>query len=225
MPVTTKRKPKHKVWKGFVAAGLVCIMFAFGLVVYNFYDDTRAGEFAENVINSLSDKIDGYTTIDEDNKGVVKTVDNHGITYPDYLLNPDMPMPTKKIDGKEYAAVIKIPKLNLQLPVMSEWSYDNLRDAPCIYSGSAYKGNLVIAAHNYTKHFGSLKSLNTDDIIKLTDMSGNVFTYKVLAMETLEPTQVKEMKTANADLSLFTCTIGGQFRVTVRCEQIDKITI
>ena len=50
-----------------------------------------------------------------------------------------------------------------------------------------------------------------------TDGDGNVFTYQVAALEQLLPTQVKEMSAGGWDLTLFTCTIGGQQRVTVRC--------
>ena len=49
--------------------------------------------------------------------------------------------------------ILEIPALDLNL-VISSWSYSSLRLAPCRYSGSAYKGDLVIAAHNYQSHFG-----------------------------------------------------------------------
>ena len=79
---------------------------------------------------------------------------------PDYVLNPDMEMPEIQLSGLDNASCIgtlKIPALHLELPVLSEWSYPLLRKAPCRYAGSAYKGNLVIAAHNYSSHFGQIK--------------------------------------------------------------------
>lgn len=219
-----KSKGKRALYKFFVAIGVLLLISAASLTIYNFYDDTRAGDYVSDAIKSLSGQIPGYDLLDN---STIKNdaFDGTGTEYPDYLLNPDMPMPEKSVDGKKYVAIIKIPKLKLELPVMSKWSYDNLRDAPCRYSGSAYKDNLVIAAHNYTKHFGALTSLLIGDTVNLVDMDGNVFEYKVFALETLEPDKVKEMTSGQADLSLFTCTIGGQYRVTVRCERVNKIKI
>ena len=49
-----------------------------------------------------------------------------------------------------------------------------------------------------------------------TDMDDNVYTYEMVALETLGPADVGEMESGDWDLSLFTCTVGGQSRVTAR---------
>ena len=77
--------------------------------------------------------------------------------------------------------------------------------------------NMVIAAHDYYSHFGRLKSMSQGDEVIFTDMDGNVFRYEVAALETLSSTAVEEMTSGDWDLTLFTCTVGGQSRVTVRC--------
>lgn len=136
---------------------------------------------------------------------------------PDYILNPEMDMPEEEVDGQEYIGVLKIPVLSLELPIISEWSYPSLRIAPCRYAGSAYLNNMVIAAHNYYSHFGYLKNLSQGDEITFTDMDGNFFRYEVAALETLSPFAIEEMTSGDWDLTLFTCTVGGQYRVTVRC--------
>ena len=56
-------------------------------------------------------------------------------------------------------------------------------------------------------------------------MDGNRFAYQVVVRETLEPTAIDEMQSEEDgawDLTLFTCTIGGQSRVTVRCVQVEE---
>ena len=50
-----------------------------------------------------------------------------------------------------------------------------------------------------------------------TDTDGNIFNYTVSELEQLNPTDVREMISGDWDLTLFTCTLGGQYRVTVRC--------
>ena len=140
---------------------------------------------------------------------------------PDYILNPDMEMPTVEIEGNNYIGTLEIPAFKLSLPVISQWSYPRLRLAPCRYTGSAYQGNLVIAAHNYRAHFGPLKNLYAGDRITFTDADGNLFTYNVVEIQILEPTAIEDMTAGDWDLTLFTCTPGGQTRLTVRCEAIE----
>lgn len=147
-------------------------------------------------------------------------IDYDEIEIPDYILNPKMDMPVKEADGQKYIGVLEIPILNLTLPVISEWNYARLKKAPCRYVGSAYMDNLVIAAHNYKTHFGNLKKLNAGDSVIFTDAVGNRFEYEVVLTETLMPRDVKEMKSEEFDLSLFTCTVGGSYRVTVRCDRL-----
>ena len=131
-----------------------------------------------------------------------------------------MEMPVKNIDGYDYIGILTLPSLELELPVMSEWDYTRLRINPCRYSGSVYLRNMVICAHNYNSHFGRLPDLSIGDELALTDMDGNVFRYRVAEMTTLQPMAVTEMTDSGWDLTLFTCTVGGRTRVTVRCEQI-----
>lgn len=189
----------------FIAVGVALLIGAIGLTVYNMWDDARAQKSAENVLAELEKKIPD-------------SVDG----TPDYKLNPDIEMPTEKIDGEEYIGTLSIPTLGLELPVMSEWNYDRLMIAPCRYTGSVYKNNMIIAAHNYTHHFGRLKKLSIGDPIKFKDVDGNIFEYSVTALEILQPTAVDEMEKDNQGLTLFTCTIGGRTRVTVRCEAINQ---
>lgn len=40
-------------------------------------------------------------------------------------------------------------------------------------------------------------------------------------MEQLERTAIEEMESGDWDLTLFTCTVDGAARVTVRCQQTD----
>lgn len=60
----------------------------------------------------------------------------------------------------------------------------------------------------------------------IVDMDGDTWHYEIAASEILQPTQIEEMttKTANDDwdLTLFTCTTGGQARHAVRCVRTDK---
>ena len=200
-----------------IVMGLLLIAAALCLTVFNLYDADRAAQSVQRATVQLEQMLAAQTaqTPPAQEAAAIE------IEIPDYILNPNMEMPVQNIDGQDYVALLEIPVLGLKLPVISQWSYAGLRIAPCRYSGSAYTGDLVIAAHNYPAYFGTLKTLYAGDEVILTDMDGNVFTYTVAALETLRPTQTREMKSGDWDLTLFTCTVGGSYRVAVRCSLVN----
>ena len=142
---------------------------------------------------------------------------------PDYVLYPGMSMPTVLLNGVRYLGILEIPALGLRLPVASECDMNKLNRAACRYWGSAYLDTMVIAAHNYAKYFGRLKTLVGGDGVFFTDMAGNVFYYRVSGSEILGPGDVVEMVTGDEwDLTLYTCTPGGMERLAVRCVRQGK---
>ena len=50
-------------------------------------------------------------------------------------------------------------------------------------------------------------------------MDEHCFSYTVTALEELDGTTIEAMESGDWDLTLFTCTIGGKKRVTVRCKK------
>lgn len=200
-------KTKYKVMLG---AGLLLIAAALALAAYNVIDAQRAARSAAQALEALS-----QTTAVSAAEPEQASADD----APAYLADPEMPMPTVSFDGNDYIGRVDIPSLGLSLPVISEWSYPRLKIAPCRYTGSAYLDNLIIAAHNYSSHFGNLNRLNNGDTVTFTDVDGNQFTYAVSLIEDLPGTAIEEMQAGEWDLTLFTCTLGGRSRVTVRCER------
>ena len=200
-------KTKYKVMLG---AGLLLIAAALALAAYNVIDAQRAARSAAQALEALSQT----TAVSAAEPEQVSADD-----APAYLADPEMPMPTVSFDGNDYIGRVDVPSLGLSLPVISEWSYPRLKIAPCCYTGSAYLDNLIIAAHNYSSHFGNLNRLNTGDTVTFTDVDGNQFTYAVSLIEDLPGTDIEEMQSGEWDLTLFTCTLGGRSRVTVRCER------
>ena len=195
-----------------IALGAALLFGALGLTIFNLGQSNAAGEAAAQTVIALK------ATIPTDGDFYAK--EQPETETPDYRLNPEMEMPAVRIDDREYIGVLSIPALGLELPVISAWDYPGLRVAPCRYTGSAYTDDLVIAAHNYASHFGRLRELSQGDSIRFTDTDGNVFDYVVSELEILEPYAVSQMTEGDWDLTLFTCTPGGQYRVTLRCNRI-----
>ena len=205
---------------GLIFLGLLLIAAALFLTAYNLYDEQRAEQSALQVIDRLEDYLPSEVPTEASTEPIVEQAPMPS-DAPDYVLCPDMEMPVETINGMDYIGVLQIPSLELKLPIASEWNYPNLKAAPCRYSGSAYLNNMIICAHNYSSHFGKLKNLSEEDVATFTDMAGNVFIYKMVERETLNPTDIEEMEDGDWDLTLFTCTVGGKTRVTIRFK-LDK---
>jgi sortase A len=199
---------KHRRKKGtvFIVLGVLMIGAALALVCYNRWDANRADRAAQTAVTQLLEKIpqntDLYKTDTTATEGEIPAID---------------------LDGDKYIGLLEVPSIDLTLPVLGEWSYDNLRISPCRYSGSVYEDNLVIAGHNYSRHFSPLKWLATGTEIKFYDVEGNVYKYVVTQIETLKPTEIDRMieDSDDWDLTLFTCTTGGRSRCTLRCVRVE----
>lgn len=217
-----RRNRKGTLW---MICGLVLIVAALALAGYNIADEKQAAASASQALAQLQAEIPivsapqtEQTSAGESEDAPVSQPDTAGeVEIPDYILNPEMDMPEQTIDGWNYIGFLEIPALDLSLPIISQWSDAALKAAPCRYVGSAYTNDLVIAGHNYRSHFANLKNVPEGSPVYFTDMDGNRFSYEVTLIETLHSTDVEEMQSGDWDLSLFTCTMNGQYRATVRC--------
>ena len=192
-----------------IAVGAVLILSALLLLIYNRYEDVRAGQEAESLLASVEAAISA-----QEMAAPNKPESTEALSPP---LDPEMPVVT--LGGYEYVGYVEIPTLGLKLPVMAEWDYTRLQIAPCRQFGSSRTDNLVIAAHNYDTHFGKLKELSKGDTVIFTDMDGIVSTYCVEKLETLSPDAVDAVLNSGYDLVLYTCTKGGRTRVIVFCDR------
>ncbi|MBR6791306.1 MAG: sortase [Oscillospiraceae bacterium] len=199
-----------------IFGGVLLIAASFLLAGYNLADARRAENaavraadlLAETVVPALEQKAEAAAD---------ETLPPDETEIPDYILDPERELPVLTADGRDYIGLLEIPAVGLELPVIAEWSYDDLRIAPCRYAGSPYTGGFVIAGHNYTAHLGRVPELRPGDRIRFTDVDGNAFDYEVAVRETLPPEASEEMRSPDWDLTLFTCTLAGTARVTVRC--------
>lgn len=220
MTMKGKRQRKRGTW--LILLGILMLAAAGVLTGWNLLQQSMAGEAARTALEALIPDIEERSGRDIDlqaqnriGEGAYATAD-----LPDYVLNPEMDMPVVKINGGSYIGVLSIPALDIELPVMENWNSANLQKAPCRYAGSVYLDNMVICAHNFDSHFGRIGDLSQGDSVDFVDADGNVFRYRVTETEILKPFDCDAMRISNWDLTLFTCTVGGATRVTVRCQLI-----
>lgn len=203
-------------WLGVICVflGIVCLLSAVGMAVYNRREDESAEEIAQEILEDVK------TIIEEPQ---VTAPLPEATESPETTEKLPAEMATVKVEGYDCIGVISVPVLELELPVLTEWSYAKLKKAPCHYYGTYYDKNFVIAAHNYTSHFGRLSKLRAGDLVIFTDVNGKDYCYEVVLLETLPEEATREMITSGFDLSLYTCTLGGESRVTVRCNRLSGV--
>ena len=205
--------------KGFgvlcIILGICCLISSVGFIAYNLREEEKAQIASKNLLQNVRENIPDTT-----HKGS-SPEESDRIESAEILVDIPQDMLTAQVDGYDCIGVLSIPVLELELPVLTEWSYAKLKIAPCHYFGSYFEKNFVIAAHNYQSHFGKLSELQTRDLILFTDISGTVHYYEVVLLETLPGNATEEMISGSFDLSLYTCTPGGAGRVTVRCNTIS----
>ena len=185
-----------------ISLGAVLILAALLLFLYNRGEDRRAGQEAESLLEDARSAISANAAPEEPQEEPAEE-----ITY-------------------DYAGVIAIPDLSLELPVIDRWSYDRLKVAPCRQSGAAPDGALVIAAHNYKSHFGYLDRLEPGASVIFTDMEGTVYRYAVEEIRQLAPEDAEDVSSVFSSeypLVLYTCTPGGKARVAVFCQWDETI--
>lgn len=204
---------KFKLSKIFIRIGLLLIGAALFITAYNIIDNYLAGRKSEAALDELR-----YGIVDESSNSIDFLTSDGRPLYEKY---PEMAMPQVEIDGEYYIGVLSIPAINIELPVRGEFSYGGLRTAPCRYDGSVYLNNMIIAAHNYSSHFGKLKNLNIGDRVGFTDGDGNEFLYDVAGIVQVEGTDIESMKGGDWDMTLFTCTLNGRERVAVRLNRVE----
>ena len=197
---------KNKAGNCLIYMGLLFVVAAIFLTAYNFWDDRRAAAASGAAMEEILLDISNAKEMQEEET-------------PDYFVAPEMEMPKSSVGEYDYIGVLDIPALGMNLPVVGELSYSALKVAPCRYTGSAYQDDLIIAAHNYSGHFGKIKRLQAGDDVFFTDMDGNLFSYQVVSMEVIKDTAVEDMRSGGYDLTLFTCTYAGDSRMTIRCER------
>lgn len=191
----------------FVVLGIALLLCALQLLILNSEENRIARESADSALKALQSEV----------VSIPPTTDAAASDSVPTPLSPEMPV--KVIDGYEYIGWLSIPALELELPVMAALDYERLDFAPCRQSGSSRLDNLVIAAHNYASHFGSLPEIQLGAEILFTDMDGIENRYILASLETIPPDASDMVLNSEYALVLYTCTPGGAMRVAAFCDR------
>ena len=155
---------RERIGRFCIILGGLCILAAAFLLGFNLREERRAAAATQRILPAVAHSIG----------------------------QSPAPMPTLpageltvSLEGEEYLGILSLPTLALELPVGAEWEMDFLRQAPCRYAGTLAGDDIIIAAHNYRRHFAALHTLRPGDAVLFTDAAGQTYRYTVDRVETL----------------------------------------
>ena len=122
--------------------------------------------------------------------------------------------------------IIKIDKIKLDYPILSDVSDELLKIAPCRFAGPLPNkiGNLCIAGHNYIDNtsFAQIVKLTSGDTINIYGLDGKSVEYHVTEKKEVEGTDfscTSQFTGGKRIVTLMTCNSIKQTRVIVRAEE------
>lgn len=247
------KNKKYHIRRGTIMMilGVVMLLGALSLLLYNHHKEHIVGERSENVLSELENLItvmevpsseqrgaedDIFASLESDYNIDEKSetskqsqtgnedeteehIETQEETLPDGVVDGDML--SVILDGHYYIGILEMPTLGITLPVQWGWS-DALMDiSPCRYNGTLQDNNLIIMAHNYSTHFGTIFDLKVDDAICFTDVLGNRISYVVCGVDVFGRSEIQKMYDGDWDLTLFTCVPNTYNRIAVRCRRVE----
>ena len=242
-PEIKRKKLMYKI-ELFLSVFLICLLFSY--YIYAEYDRNKSEEVSKEILAQIKYQVDDTVKKDEDDKIVVilEIPDNNTNSNENNAVDDSKAVQTdppnvdtqtyRSKDGVEYTteAVLKIPCINIEYPVLSTTSPELLFVSLNKYHPKDLKpneiGNYCIVGHYYEngKMFGKLHKLKNGDTAQLTDLSGRMVTYQVYDKYVVQPTdtrctsQLSAWNMQKRELTLITCTNGGKQRLVVKLREI-----
>lgn len=237
--VTPELKRKKKIYKALFIISIFLIIALASVYIYAEYDKSKEESISGDILSFLDTEKDNTTISSYENALVVKIsqeVKNEmNSSEVENQQQSDLKLATATStytapNGKKYDSIgiIRIPKIYLIYPILSETTYSLMKVAPCKFHGGNPNevGNLCIIAHNYRKKgvlFSDVPDLEVGDIVEIQDLSKRTIEYEVYDIHTVIEDDVSDttQKTnGRKEVTLITCTDeSNEQRVIVRCKE------
>ena len=242
--VTPELRRKRKMYKiqFFLSVFLVCLLFSY--YIYAEYDREKSEEVSQEILVGLRNRNDKTiknnneedTTIKK-NDVIIIAIDGDVAEIPMQIVNQSVQNVQEEPQTQEFVtssgdvynieSYIRIPRLEIDYPVISETSEELLKISLNKYWGPAANevGNYCVVGHNYKnkKMFGKLSDSVNGDIVEVEDMSGRVVQYSVYDKYTVSPEDTSctsQLTNGKREITLITCTEYGTKRLVVKAREI-----
>lgn len=223
--VTPELKKKKKVYQLIFIISLICVCLLSSYYIYAEYDRNKSEELSKQILAGIDD-----TTVSEDD-GILRVALEPDDEQEQEVIIEETTNENKYVTQKGVTyttdAVLNIPSLGINYPVLSETSEELLKISLNKFWGPSPNevGNYCIVGHNYKnkKMFGKLSSINNGDIVELTDNSGKTIKYSVYNKYVVDPEDVgctSQLTNGNREVTLITCTNYGKQRLVVKAREV-----
>ena len=232
--VTPELKRKKKIFRleFFLSVFLLCILSSYA--IYAEYDRNKSEEVSREILSSI--EFQDTTEVVEEEVTIVilnaipeERVSGTEVVQTEQELDTPEEQELVASDGTVYHAigVINIPSINVNYPILSTYSDELLKIAPCKFHGPNPNavGNLCIAGHNYKndKFFSKVPKLEIGDIIEITDLSGKTIQYSVYNKFIVNPDQLEstsQLTNGRREITLITCTNDNKQRHIIKAREL-----
>ncbi len=222
--VTPELKKKKKIYQFAFFISIICVFMLSSYYIYAEYDRNKSEEVSQEILAGIDD-----TTINEDD-GILRVALEAEDQEQDVIIeeqNNENKYVTQSGQSYITEAVLNIPSLGINYPVLSETSEELLKISLNKFWGPSPNevGNYCIVGHNYKnkKMFGKLSEIKNGDVVELTDNSGKTVKYAVYNKYVVEPDDVSctsQLTNGNKEVTLITCTNYGKQRLVVKARQV-----
>lgn len=210
----------------FLLIGVILLLISVSVYMYNDMEAKHASEVAEANLGELKEQM---KAVIESNSALETTESTRPVITENDLeemagIKPkqEREMKLYKINGYDYIGYIVIPSANVELPILKDIEpIELLKISPCLYSGSPYDDNMIIAGHYYRDFFQCLYDVKEGDELIFIDWDGRSHKYKAAIVDIIGPNGAEELKNSPYPLTLFTCTEDSEARYVVRYEHAE----
>ncbi len=224
-----KRKKKMYKFEFFLSVFLVFVLIS--AYIYAEYDRNKSEQVSQDILANLEFPEEDTTVAKNNVLVVVLDDDEQEESKDNNQINQNM---QTTANGFQYATIgtVNIPKINVTYPIIdgvtdsTEETEELLKISPTKFWGPNPNkvGNFCIVGHNYrnTRFFSKVPTLETGDIVQVTDLSGKTIQYKVYNKYQVDPTDVScttQLTNGKREVTLITCTDDSKHRVVVKARE------
>ena len=203
-------KTNNKKLFGYILLLIVLIAFAIIAFVFiykthserNIYEDKN-----QEVVNELKKYLSNVQ-----NEGALENITDNNRNEFDL-----------QFEGFNVIGIIKIPKINLEYPILKQTSNTTMKISISRFWGKEVNGygNLSLAGHNNYDGtmFGKNKKLQIGDKVELTDLTGKTIEYEIKEIFKTDPNDTSVLVTEDEnvrEVTLITCSSGRAERLIIK---------
>lgn len=195
---------KITVYKIILISLIIVALILIGLVIKKNIENSKIEKQTQTVLSEIKN----VTKEDSEQIDILQEID-------------------AEIEGYKVVGIIKIPKINIEYPILEKTDKTSLKLSITKFWGEKINqtGNVVLAGHNNlnNKMFGKIDELEKGDIIELTDKQMVTVKYQVFKTYIVDPNDIQCILPEDEgarEVTLITCTNRDKDRFIVKAREI-----